>query len=321
MSAYSSIELCAGGGGQALGLEMAGFRHVCLLEYEPDFCKTLHLNRPDWDVRCGDIRNVDLGAFPHCDLLAGGVPCPPFSIAGKQEGERDERNMFPAALAIARATKPRGVLFENVKGLASAKFADYRQRILDELREMGYEVASRVLEASDFGVPQLRPRFFIVALRPEDMRHFRWPVGARKRDLAETFADLLHADGWGGAKETTARLVGKIAPTLVGGSKKHGGPDLGPTRAKRAWAELGFQGNGIANTLPSGMDDADCRPKLTLRMAARVQGFPDDWRFWGTKTVQYRQIGNALPPPVAFAVGRAIIEAFERSDHAQKEKF
>lgn len=320
MRSYSSVELCAGGGGQALGLEMAGFRHVCLLEYEPEFCKTLRLNRPEWDVRCGDIRDVDFETFPHCDLLAGGVPCPPFSIAGKQEGERDERNMFPAALAIARATKPRGILFENVKGLASAKFADYRKRIFDELHEMGYEVTSHVLEASDFGVPQLRPRFFIVALRQDDMCYFQWPNGTGRKDLAGTFEDLLRAEGWAGADEATQRLRGKIAPTLVGGSKKHGGPDLGPTRAKRAWAELGFHGGSIANALPSDSDDADCLPRLTLRMAARVQGFPDDWQFWGTKTVQYRQIGNALPPPVACAIGKAIITAFERSDHAKKER-
>ena len=320
MPTYSSIELCAGGGGQALGLEMAGFRHVCLLEYEPEFCKTLRLNRPNWDVRCGDIRHVDTTTLPHCDLLAGGVPCPPFSIAGKQEGERDERNMFPAALAIAKSTKPRGVLFENVKGLASAKFADYRNRILDELRDMGYETTSRVLEASDFGVPQLRPRFFIVALRAEDMQYFRWPSGTKKIDLAKAFADLLCVNGWEGATETTKRLKGKIAPTLVGGSKKHGGPDLGPTRSRLAWADLGFQGNGIADALPSKADATTLRPKLTLQMAARVQGFPDEWRFWGTKTVQYRQIGNALPPPVAFAIGKAIIDAFERSDHAKEER-
>ena len=314
MRSYSSIELCAGGGGQALGLEMAGFHHLRLLEYEPDFCKTLRLNRPNWNVLCGDIRDVVLEDFPHCDLLAGGVPCPPFSIAGKQKGERDERNMFPAALAIVRASKPRAVLFENVKGLASAKFADYRESILAELHTLNYEVTCQILEASDFGVPQLRPRFFIVALRPRDMVHFRWPKAKIQRDLAETFGDLLMEKGWPGAIVAVQRLRGKIAPTLVGGSKKHGGPDLGPTRARKAWAELGIQGNGIANALPTAEDSESLQPKLTLRMAARVQGFPDNWMFWGTKTTQYRQVGNALPPPVACAIGTAIRIAFERSD-------
>ena len=119
----TAIELCAGGGGQALGLEMAGFHHAAAVEYEPHFCTTLRKNRPHWNVVQQDIRNFRSADYSGIDLLAGGVPCPPFSIAGKQLGGDDERDMFPAALAIVEAIRPRAVLFENVRGLASVKFA------------------------------------------------------------------------------------------------------------------------------------------------------------------------------------------------------
>jgi DNA (cytosine-5)-methyltransferase 1 len=118
----TAIELCAGGGGQALGLEMAGFHHVAAVEYEPHYCTTLRTNRPHWNVVEGDIRNFRSEDYSDIELIAGGVPCPPFSIAGKQLGAADERDMFPAALKIIEKIRPRAVLLENVPGLASAKF-------------------------------------------------------------------------------------------------------------------------------------------------------------------------------------------------------
>ena len=118
----------------------------------------------------------------------------------------------------------------------------------------------------------------------------------------------MGANGWEGADEWATR-ANRVAPTLVGGSKKHGGPDLGPTRAKREWAKLGVDGLGIANDAPE--PGFEGMPKLTVRMTARLQGFPDDWEFAGKKTAQYRQIGNAFPPPVARAVGEQIIKAIE----------
>jgi DNA (cytosine-5)-methyltransferase 1 len=123
----TAIELCAGGGGQALGLGMAGFHHVAAVEYEPHFCTTLRRNRPHWKVVEDDIRNFRSQDYSGVDLIAGGVPCPPFSIAGKQLGGDDERDMFPTALAIVEKIRPRAVLLENVPGLASAKFEDYRR--------------------------------------------------------------------------------------------------------------------------------------------------------------------------------------------------
>ena len=315
---YTTIELCAGGGGQALGLERAGFEHLACVEYEPDFCKTLQFNRPHWNVLCRDVRELDAAELGTCDLLAGGVPCPPFSIAGKQLGEADERDMFPAVLNLIKEMRPRGVLLENVKGLLSKKFAEYRDAIAGRLSALGYEVQYRLLEASDYGVPQLRPRFILVALNAADMAHFTWPEPHETRvTVGDALRDLLGANGWRGA-DALCEKAQAVAPTLVGGSKKHGGPDLGPTRARMQWRGLGIDGLGIANAEPAADFPDDGMPRLTLRMAARIQGFPDSWNFYGNKTTSYRQIGNAFPPPVAQAVGGQIIDAFRRSDRAER---
>src|ERR1700733_15220115 len=127
---FSAIELCAGGGGQALGLEMAGFHHVAAVEYEPHYCTTLRKNRPQWNVFQQDIRSFRCEDFSDIDLIAGGVPCPPFSIAGKQLGADDERDMFPTAMCIVERIRPRAVLLENVPGLAAAKFESYRRGLM-----------------------------------------------------------------------------------------------------------------------------------------------------------------------------------------------
>lgn len=308
----TALELCAGGGGQALGLEMAGFHHAAAVEYEPQFCTTLRKNRPHWDVRQADIRELKGKDFSEVDLIAGGVPCPPFSVAGKQLGGDDERDMFPAALRIIREAKPRAVMLENVQGLATAKFEGYRKELLKSLVKMGYQPDWRVLQASDFGVAQLRPRFVLVALLPRDMEHFHWPVGARgSQTVGNTLIDLMAENGWLGA-EHWASKAGDIAPTIVGGSKKHGGPDLGPTRAKAQWRTLSVDGMGIANSAPGPDAEFDHIPRLTVRMVARIQSFPDSWDFTGGKTAAYRQVGNAFPPHVARVVGLAIKAALAR---------
>ncbi len=309
---FTALELCAGGGGQALGLEMAGFQHTAAVEYEAQFCETLRSNRPAWNVLNKDIRDLNPSDYTGLDLLAGGVPCPPFSIAGKQLGSNDERDMFPTAMALIAGAKPRAVVLENVQGLASAKFSEYRKGLERQLFKMGYEPEWRVLQAADFGVPQLRPRFILVGLRKDDAERFMWPIGSYSRKfVGETLFDLMASRGWSGAEEW-AEKANDIAPTIVGGSKKHGGPDLGPTRAKRQWRELSVDGMGIANEPPDSSFSHDGIPRLTVRMVARIQGFPDSWRIEGKKTVAYRQVGNAFPPPVAEAVGKAIIGAFTR---------
>ena len=300
-----SIEFCAGAGGQALGLEQAGFRHAALVEIEPDFAKTLRLNRPAWDVRTSDMSSFDGTPFRGVELLTAGLPCPPFSVAGKQLGERDERNLFPAAIRLIDEIRPKAVMIENVRGFLGAVFEDYRAELKKQLSKLGYHTEWRLLNASDFGVPQLRPRVVIVALRKDLVDAFDWPdvEPHNPPTVGKCLKDLMGANGWLGVDRLVAG-ADEIAPTLVGGSKKHGGPDLGPTRARRAWATLGVEGKSLANDAPER--DFVGMPRLTLRMTARLQGFPDEWQFHGTKTTKYRQIGNAFPPPVAKAVSRNI---------------
>lgn len=317
MTEPSVLEICAGAGGQSLGLEKAGFEHVAAVEIDRDACATLSANRPHWKVvgpgLDGDVKEFDGRPYRGVDLLAGGVPCPPFSIAGKQLGADDERDLFPHTIRLVRQIKPTAVLLENVRGLASARFGSYRQSLRGELEGLGYRTDWQLINASDFGVPQLRPRFILVALRPRHFRRFDWPGEDKKvrpPTVGETLRDLMASRGWPGAEAWAKRAIG-IAPTLVGGSKKHGGADLGPTRAKSAWRALGVDGLGIADEPPSNVDADDHIPRLTLPMVARLQGWlPEDhWQFEGRKTSAYRQIGNAFPPPVAAVVGEAIHQA------------
>lgn len=305
---FSSFEICAGGGGQALGLERAGFQHVELVEWDAHACDTLRLNRPKWSVMKRDLRETSAKHLTGIDLLAGGVPCPPFSLAGKQLGASDERDLFPEALRLISEAKPKAVMLENVRGLLGTVFDEYRAVLKRNLEKLGYIPEWRLINASDFGVPQLRPRVIFVALRKEIAPFFNWPHPhmALAPTVGETLVDLMKENGWIGANTWAAR-ASDIAPTLVGGSKKHGGADLGPSRARLAWQTLGVNGKSLSNSAPErhfvGM------PRLTLRMAARIQGFPDNWRFAGGKTAAYRQIGNALPPPVAAAVASQISQA------------
>jgi DNA (cytosine-5)-methyltransferase 1 len=307
----SSVEICAGAGGQALGLEQAGFGHDAVIEIDPDACETLRLNRgADWKVIEGDVTEVHGRALGPIDLFAGGVPCPPFSIAGKQLGRDDERDLFPQALRLIEESGPRAVLLENVRGLATSRFDGYREQVLTRLADLGYQSWWNLVHASEHGVPQLRPRFVLIAMRPPWCDSFRWPESAAGPvpTVGAVLADLMAAGGWPGAENWSRRAAG-IAPTIVGGSKKHGGPDLGPTRARAAWRSLGVDGLGIADAAPGPQFARAGQPKLTIRMVARLQGFPDSWEFSGRKTAAYRQVGNAFPPPVARALGLAIAAA------------
>jgi DNA (cytosine-5)-methyltransferase 1 len=150
------LELCAGAGGQALGFERAGFEHVGLVEIDRHACSTLRHNRPEWSVVQGDLRSITPGADMACDVIAAGIPCPPFSRAGKQLGEKDERDLFPALLNFVRVLKPRGVLIENVRGLLDPAFAEYREALAREFREMGLILGWKLLDACHFGIPQHR---------------------------------------------------------------------------------------------------------------------------------------------------------------------
>lgn len=308
MYPLTSLELCAGAGGQALGLEQAGFKHVALFENDPHACNTLRLNRPTWRIEEHDLfQPFDFAQFRGVDLLAGGLPCPPFSTAGKQLGEQDERNLFTRGLEIASVVQPKAIMFENVRGMLDPKFSAYRESIELRLRAQNYDVSWHKVQASDFGVPQLRPRMVMIALKRQYSSYFSFtPKQQKAPTVGEALGDAMAAGGWVGAKEW-ARKANRVAPTIVGGSKKHGGPDLGPTRARAEWLELGVNGGTIAAEAPD--PEFVGIPKLTVSMVAKLQGFPADWKISGKKTAAYRQVGNAFPPPVAKAVGALIASA------------
>ncbi len=319
---FSAVEICAGAGGQALGLHQAGFSHELAIEIDERAAATLQRNSErltagGWDVAIGDVADKAVWQperYAGITLLAGGVPCPPFSVAGKQLGSTDERDLFAWAIEQVAVIQPRALMLENVRGLSSSRFSAYRQRVLDRLAEFGYIGQWRLLHASDFGVAQLRPRFVLVALRPDDARYFRWPEPHASKSLTvgEALHPLMAANGWTHVDEWRD-LANAVGPTIVGGSKKHGGADLGPTRAKEAWKRLFVDGKGVADQAPAA-DAPSARvvmPRLTVPMVARLQGWSeqDNWVFEGRKTAQYRQIGNAFPPPLARAIGESIASA------------
>jgi len=188
----------------------------------------------------------------------------------------------------------------------SSEYISLRTSGVWQLSRLGHKPDWRMYNATDFGVPQLRPRVLFVAVRRDLQGGFSWPMPgfALSPTVGDVLEDLMAANGWKGAKQW-ARRADAIAPTVVGGSHKHGGPDPGPARARKAWASLGVDGLGIWDQAPG--PDFVGMPRLTVRMVARLQGFPDDWQFTGGKTASYRQVGNAFPPPVARATAEQIM--------------
>ncbi|MFF4643630.1 DNA cytosine methyltransferase [Streptomyces sp. NPDC001389] len=387
----TSIEICAGAGGQAIGLHQAGFSHLALVEIDQYAVATLRRNieaRDGWEFerKFCDIIHADVNDFKplinlekpveylgrqlrrgELGLLAGGVPCPPFSHAGKQLGKDDERDLFPRMLQLVDELHPQAVMIENVRGIMDDKFSDYRDWVIARLQggrakdpqtgiETDYDGAGykfcgwNVIEASDFGVPQLRPRAILVAIREDVIGtvEFQWPqprsgsvtvARALGPSMEARYAPYIAQGGTIGLKARDALkrwqgMSGAIAPTLVGGSKKHGGADLGPSRAKAAWKALGVNALGVANS-PKDVEEKKSRdrdlfreegPMLTVAQAALIQGFPPEWDFEGDKsqerppgkTAQYRQVGNAFPPPVARVVGEAIAQVLNAAAEAAR---
>lgn len=331
----SSVEICAGAGGQAIGLEQAGFSHQALVEIDPYAAATLRANFPKHAKRVytGDVRSflaeaqAGARAYKDLDLLAGGVPCPPFSAAGKQLGKDDERDLFPVIIDLAMELEPKAVMIENVRGLVQAKFDDYRAEIVRRLNAAGYIAMEwEEFQAAEFGVPQLRPRSILVALRAAYAPYYTPPVPTHKEGefvtVGEALLESMVSDR--GMSEQAAgdwarQWAKRVAPTLVGGSKKHGGADLGPTRAKAEWGRMRIDAHGVADDGDIVADLAGPKgrgPRLTVAQAAILQGFPEHWEFQGGKTARYRQVGNAFPPPVARAVGSQISAAIRAAEAA-----
>jgi DNA (cytosine-5)-methyltransferase 1 len=316
----SFVDVCAGAGGLASGLESAGFAPVLLLDNKNQACETLLTNRPHWNVVCQDLLDFLPEEHPDTldvDLLSAGLPRVKSSAAVGRSDSEPELRLLSAAVYLAHGIQPRALLLENLPALVdSPAYAGIREFIEAELTHLGYRLQWFVLNAADFGVPQERLQGVLVALKepwfdaflpPEPTVREHIPVGrALRRSMG--------ARGWPEA-DTWADQARAVAPTLVGGSDNRGGADLGPSGTKRAWARMGVNGGALADEVPGPdyrwprSDDPAEMLKITVDQAAVLQGFPSEWRITGRKTARYRQIGHATPPPVGRALGTAIARA------------
>lgn len=328
---YNSVELFAGGGGLALGMEKAGFHHVLLNEFDRSACNTLRVNRPRWNVIEGDVRHVDFTLLKgKVDFLSGGFPCQAFSFAGKQGGFNDVRGTLFFELARAvKEIQPRVFMCENVKGLVSHDDGKTFNTICHVIDELGYVlIPPRVLKAIMYMVPQKRERIILIAVRKDLARGvgFIWP-SPYKRVL--TLADALYkgvlydrnvpsSEGaaYPAGKKSVLSMVPQggdwrdlpedVAKRYMGGSWNLGGGKTGMAR------RLSLEEPSLTLTCsPAQKQTERCHPletrPLSIREYARIQTFPDDWSFQGTMSDKYKQIGNAVPVNLAWAVGRAII--------------
>ena len=315
MSELRFVDVCAGAGGLALGLEQAGFEPVLLLDNKAVACETLRLNRPAWNVLNMDLLDFVPDEHPKTydvDLLSAGPPRVKSSATRRRaETEREER-LLEAVVLLTHSIQPRALLIENVPGLVdAAAFETLRKFIRGELKHLGYQLRWFVLNAADFGVAQDRKQGVLVALKDRYFDRFRPPTPTVKEHLSvgRVLRRSMAARGWLGADAWAAQAL-SVAPTLVGGSDNRGGADLGPTGTKKAWARMGVNGGALADEVPGpGGNGTPDMIKLTCAQAALLQGFPIEWQFAGRKTSRYRQIGHASPPPVGQALGLAVAEA------------
>lgn len=335
---FTSVELFAGAGGLALGMYMAGFRHVLLNEMDAMACRTLRKNHPEWNVLEGDIHQVDFTPLRgQVDFLSGGFPCQAFSYAGKKGGLNDTRGtlFFEMARAI-REIQPKVFMGENVKGLLSHNDGRTLKIIRNAIAELGYTLLEpRVLKAIMYQVPQKRERLILIAVRNDIAEHiqFRWPNPYKRvMTLRDAFfqgdlydRDVPISDGQT-YPEKKARVMAMVPEggdwrdlpvekqkEYMGGSFYLGGGKTGMAR------RLSMDEPSLTLTCaPAQKQTERCHPTetrpLTIREYARIQTFPDDWLFEGTMTDQYKQIGNAVPVNLAYAIGRSLIRFFNDID-------
>ncbi|RNG23101.1 DNA cytosine methyltransferase [Streptomyces botrytidirepellens] len=326
MSELRFVDLCTGAGGLALGLEQAGFEPVLLLDEKPVACDTLRMNRPAWQVLGTDLLEFSPSRHQEIydvDLLSAGLPRVKSSATVARTETEAELRLLEAAVYLAHAVQPRALLIENVPGLVDAPdYEPIRDFIRKELDHLGYRFRWFVLNAADFGVPQDRKQGLLVALKKQYFDAFRPPEPTVREHVSvgRALRRSMAMRGWRDADRWAAQAI-SVAPTLVGGSDNRGGPDLGPTGTKKAWARMGVDGGTVADNVP-GPDfvwtpeaGRDGMVRITTDQAALLQGFPSDWGFAGKKTARYRQIGHASPPPVAKALGLAIRAALGAPAH------
>ena len=328
---YTSLELFAGAGGLALGMSKAGFHHVMLNEIDHDACQTLMKNRPDWHVAEGDIHNLKFDRYRNkVDLLTGGFPCQAFSYAGNKGGFEDTRGTLFFELARAvKEVNPKVFLCENVRGLSTHDNGRTLEIIKTAIAELGYTlVEPRVLQAIKYQVPQKRERLILVAIRNEfaEKVSFKWPAPYHRiMTLRDTFyaGELFPTDvpvSAGQKYPEKKRRVMELVP--MGGywrdlpleiQKEYMGGSFHLEGGKTGMARrLSLDEPSLTLTCaPAQKQTERCHPietrPLTVREYARIQTFPDEWTFSGNLTSQYKQIGNAVPVNLAYAIGRSLV--------------
>jgi len=332
---FTSIELFAGAGGLALGLEKAGFRTIGLVEFDKDAAGTLKTNRPEWNVINDDIANIsslDLEIYfgirkGELDLLSGGAPCQAFSYAGKRLGLEDARGtLFYHYAVFLQKLQPKTFLFENVRGLLNHDNGRTYQTILNIFKAEGYAVHTEVLNAWDFGVAQKRERLIMTGIR-DDLTQEIWiepPLPhAYKPVLRDILNDVPPSDGTQYSEHK--RKIFELVPP--GGYWRDIPEDIAKEYMKSCWY-MGGGRTGILRRLsmdepsltvltsPSQKQTDRCHPlearPFTVRENARCQCFPDDWLFSGSVGQQYKQVGNAVPVNLAYEVAKKIYEGLER---------
>lgn len=331
---YTSAELFAGAGGLALGMELAGFRHLLLNEFDHNACETLRKNRPQWNVIEGDIHEIDFSPYrDKIDFLSGGFPCQAFSYAGKRLGFEETRGTLFFELARAvNEIQPLVFMCENVRGLLEHDNGRTLQTINDVIAELGYTlIKPRVLRALQYDVPQKRERLILIAIRNDiaPLVSFKWPdVCSTVRTLRDAFCagELYDTDvplSNGQKYPTTKQKVMELVPE--GGDWRNLPEDIAREYMKGSYT-LGGGKTGMARRLsmdepsltltcaPAQKQTERCHPletrPLTVREYARIQTFPDNWQFCGNLTAQYKQIGNAVPVNLSWAIGRSLIRLF-----------
>lgn len=336
---YKLVELFAGAGGLALGMEKAGFKSVILNEFDKHACNTLRDNRPSWNVVEGDITNVDFTEFKNkIDILSGGFPCQAFSYAGKKLGFEDTRGtlFFEFARAV-KETNPKVIVAENVRGLLKHDNGKTLESITSVIDEIGYElVAPRVLKAVFYQVPQKRERLFLIGIRKDlaPFVKFNWPSPYKRimtmRDALKK-GDLFETDVPKSPGQTYPKRKAEIlAKVPQGGYWRDLPDDLQREYMKKSYF-LGGGKTGMARRLswdepsltltcaPAQKQTERCHPEetrpLSVREYARIQTFPDDWNFSGPLTAQYKQIGNAVPVNLAYAIGRSVVALLNDIEH------
>lgn len=318
-----ALSLFSGGGGLDLGFERAGFAHVASYDTLPAAGDTLRLNRPRWTVHSaqqGDVRQVDWRPYRgEVAVVHGGPPCQPFSVAGRQRGDEDERNMVPEFVRAVRAIRPLAFVAENVAALAGPKFAPYLQKAFFGPLESDYRIATVRLSAHSFGVPQVRHRVFFIGFRAmRAARRFRAPEPTWRSDHLRRGGHTGH-EGLPAMMGVRSALgladigVDDLAPTLRSTltGPRHTTSILSSASAQRAWADLGIWPSGVARSrlAASRFPSPNGHVRLAVADCALLQGFPSGWAFSGPVYMALGQIGNSVAPPVGYHVARAVARA------------